>query len=169
MATVVLSEPQRLAVMEDVSVLPGLIQIQGFEPSSCLISGVEYDKSTRHLFQTALDRRIFLFRFGKRMGELKIRGLCFPESCDSGGSDGSLSAGIGQGGQSGTAEVLAWYEENNLANSDDQVQVTIAGVVVAGFLSRVTLGSVGGPEDPNWAGITQFTFEIHAPPEVNSQ
>lgn len=122
-----------VAVIEDQTVIPGKIQIQGFDPQSGLVSGISYNQRANLQFQYALDDSVYIYVFGDLMGDIVVQGRSFAAMCD---------------GDGGLQEVFDYYSQNRASKTETQVVVGVGDETVVGFLTAIRVRGETASEDP---------------------
>lgn len=98
-------------------------------------------------FLQTLDDTIFLYVFGNKIGEIRLAGMAFSESCDAQGTIGS-------------DEVLDFYDENKISNQAEPVIVGLGPRrKFNGFLTGMQF-DVADPE----LQIGQWSYRFHSFP-----
>jgi hypothetical protein len=141
-----------VAIFRSERVLPGRVQLEGFNPEAALISGVKYSQSVSKQFQASLDGSIYLYVFGDSMGDVIVQGIAFPQVC-SGAGEGLL-------------EVLKFYEENRASKKSTPIKVTIGKAeAISGFLTSTEVTGTGvGGDDPS-SFFSSYSLTINALPK----
>lgn len=151
MADIFNSRTGFVAIVPSDSVVPGRVQIAGFDPQAALVAGVNYRQSTNQQFQTSLDHAIYLYVFGDLMGAIQLKGIAFPATCG--------------GATEGLLEVLKFYEQNRASVNPSLVNVSIgSGEAISGFLTDVTVESEAVAQDPS-SFISNYTMTINTLPK----
>jgi hypothetical protein len=151
MADIFNSRAGYVAILPSDSVIPGRITVAGFSPSAALVSGIDYKQRTNQQFQTSLDRAIYLYVFGDLMGDVLVKGIAFPATCE-GASEGLL-------------EILKFYQNQRASVQSSPVNVQVgSSETIAGFLTAVEVISEAVAQDP-MSFISNYTMTINALPK----
>ena len=140
MADIFNSQPGRVAVFVDDNgqIMPGQIKMGNFAPVAALISGADYDQGTDHQFQMSMDRKVYVYVFGDKMGQVVVNGIAFPGVCNSDTQNGLL-------------DILDYYRTYRASKNPDVVQVSIGGGaddMIRGFLIEAKIRSLTVANDP---------------------
>jgi hypothetical protein len=132
MGSIFISQPGQVAIIRGANTLPGSISIQsnGQQFSDkVIITGFNYGQASHVQFQQSLLNAIYLWSFGEKMGQVRISGLCFSDTC-------SNTAG------SGVEEVLKYYGDARVSNGHPRVTVLVGAKPIYGYLIGCQIASV---------------------------
>lgn len=96
--------------------------------TSAIITQAGVVRSGNYQFLHTLDDTVFVYVFGRRIGELRVSGVGFSANCD--------------GQQAGSDQVIDWFENNQLSASGRPVIVGLGGRRFRGFLTGMQLDVV---------------------------
>lgn len=149
MAELLNSQPGMLAAVKNVGV-PGYVKINmtgligGIIPnplvtSAALITGIQGNFQTNTAFKHALDKRVYVYSFGDRMGSVVVSGLAFDSRCGTPIPNNPLTGGSLL---TGLDEIVFWYRANRASLHNARVIVTIGlSQVLRGFLVGLEYGT----------------------------
>ena len=149
MADLLNSQPGMLAAVTNVGV-PGYVKINmsglaggrvpnAFVTSAALITDIKGSFQTNTAFKSALDKRIYVYSFGDRMGSVAVSGLAFDSRCGTPVPNNPLTGGSLL---TGLDEVVFWYRANRVSLSNSPVIITIGlSQVLRGFLIGLDYGT----------------------------
>jgi hypothetical protein len=130
MAKIFVNNVGRIGVIREGG-LPGIVKIDGWSASACLITRLGVAQRSNIQIQPALRNGIYVYAFGDGMGELQVGGVCFI---------GDICNGA-QGAADGVQQALQFYARNRVAKTLTHVNVTIGRTPFSGFLVGVQLGT----------------------------
>lgn len=121
----------------------------GFNTFRSIITRVGASQRCNYQFLHSLDKFIYLYVFGDRIGRILISGLAFDAAC-------------GDPGFTGPSAVLDFYAANKLSSRAKPLRVTMGtSRTFLAFLSGMSLDLA----DPSMR-LTQFNFELELVPEA---
>lgn len=128
--------------------LPAVVSIAGFKSAHVAITGVGFGQDANAQFVHSLARKIYIYAFGERMGNIEVSGVAFYRPC--GGADASS-----------IVSVLRYYVQNSVSVKNTPTSVSLAGANIAGFVRgiRTTFS------DPS-RGVIGFTIVMASMPEM---
>lgn len=93
---------------------------------SVIVTAFSIDLGVNNQYAPALDKSVYVYGFGDRIGRLSVAGLTFTATCDD--------------GKDGLAQVLAFYAGTR-AISNVKMSVSVGGSAFQGFLDAAEIGS----------------------------
>jgi len=149
MAELLNSQPGMLAAVSNIGV-PGNVKINlsglaggkvpnPFITSAALITEIKGNFQTNTAFRHALDKRIYVYSFGDRMGATVVSGLAFDSRCGTPVPNNPLTGGSLL---TGLDEVVFWYRANRVSLANSPVIVTVGlSMVLRGYLIGLQYGT----------------------------
>jgi hypothetical protein len=119
-------------------------------PSTVLFGAMEWQQNTHQQFSTSLEGSVYIYVFGDQMGMVKLSGITFDRLCEG-------------GGKPGLAIVLDYYNQNRASQRPAPIQVNVADKTVQGFLTGVSVRTMGVATDKAPV-LQEYTMEINALP-----
>lgn len=131
------------------TILPGRVSVDGFDPQSALIAGVNYNQKTNQQFSQSLDGSVYIYVFGDLMGDVEVEGVGFGRTC--------------QGGAEGITEILNFYKNHRASKISTPITIQLGGETISGFLTALSLKNTALADDPASA-MVQYKFLISTLP-----
>lgn len=149
MGAIFISQPGRVVAIPLVGEAPLPFAMTGWNGPSLRAIVTEVSLTNRENFTAtaSFGDVIYAFRFGRRMGQLRVGGIAFAGGC-----------GIGGGG-SGVDNVQRYYDEACASRRPAPVDVAIGESRCSAFLVGLDI-SVTKPE----AGLSQFILQFETVP-----
>ena len=119
-------------------------------PSTILFGAMEWQQNTHQQFSSSLEGSVYIYVFGDQMGSVKLSGITFDRRCEG-------------GGKTGLALVLDYYNSYRASQRPAPIQVNIADRTVQGFLTGISVRTMGLATNPSPV-LQEYTLEINALP-----
>lgn len=147
------SQPGVVYAVELDGAATGTVRVVGLEGTDVvLITSIGYSQGVNVQFMQSLEKVVYLYSFGDRMGTVKVSGLLLDRYCDT------------QGSSQGYAVLAKYYAEKRAISEDRIVQVYIGNDnEIRGFLTDINI-QTHNPELRTMA----YTLTIATLPEYDS-
>mgnify|MGYP000969749945 CR=1 FL=1 len=161
MATVFSTAPGKVFRFEEPGV-PFSLSLQGFNGAvmRAIITQFDIEAEANVSFRKSLDRLIYFYVMGMKLGQCQLSGVLFPDSCD---ANVGLAVGGGQAAnvaQSGLENTYDYFLASSVASTGKPVTISFGRKTVEGFLMKWR----GGVTDPS-TGLGAFSFVFHHVPK----
>lgn len=112
---------------------PGVLSISGAgnlaSQQGVVITGIGVDQRVNIQFVSSLQKVIYVYSFGDKMGQITVSGLAFHKICP----------GNGQQGYLGAQSLLEYYDKNRAISEDRLMKVSIGGYAIQGYMVSANL------------------------------
>ena len=98
----------------------------------------------------ALRRKIYIYSFGERMGDVQVSGVAFYRLCNT----------VSTGG-TGIKHIMDYYKSNSVSIRSQPVSVTLGGEAIQGFVKGIRTTFADASK-----GVIGFTIVLASLPEL---
>lgn len=124
------------------------LSVENFD-AAVPVTGVSFELSTNHQFLHTLDKFIYVYSFGDRIGQLTLSGISFTECTST--------------AESSPVNIYNYYMKNRLAKTLTPTKLQVAGSAVAlGFLTGLKM-EIPNPSYPIMQWALQFSVILNSP------
>lgn len=155
MSKLIQSQPGMVQVVDlNSGGAPGVLSIEGNGKLESLtgvvITSIGVNQQVNIQFAPSLQKIIYAYSFGDRMGAVEVSGIAFNKVCQGGNSAGYV----------GASNLFKYYDKNRAVNEGRLMKVSIGKLALQGFLTSSRL-STASPEFKTMG----FTLEIVSVPK----
>ena len=113
---------------------PGILSVSGrggkvSRQSGVIITSIGVDQSVNAQFMASLQKVIYVYSFGDRMGAIRVNGICFDRIC-----------GANTHNQ-GTRNILDYYDDNRAIDESRIMKILIGKYSMQGYLVSLNLNT----------------------------
>lgn len=115
---------------------PGVLSVSGpagrlSKQEGVVITGIGVNQDVNAQFMASLQKVIYVYSFGDRMGAVQVNGLCFDRLCEGGDQLGYL----------GAWNLMNYYDDSRAVEEDRLMKIVIGFYSLQGYLIAMNLNT----------------------------